>query len=131
MVLLCAPYADFAVFTPYNRRISKATKFTAFLPQPDGTFLLKEIPGPQNYTVWKYCWRTFRCASIQLGILREAAMSMYGQQIETLVQEWPECWCLVYMADDKARAEGLTRKRRVIETNIAQGGPPPPLWEWE
>ena len=124
-----SPYADFAVFTPYNRRISKANKFTAFIPQPDGTFLAKEVPGPQNYVVWKYCWRTFRCSVIQLGIVREAALTSYSQVIESLVQEWPDCWSLVYMADDKARAEGLARKRRAILSSIASGSPPPPLWD--
>ena len=125
----CPPYADFAVFTPYNRRISRANKFTAVIPQPDGSFLLKEVPGPQNHTVWKYCWRTFRCAAIQLTILREAAMTSYYQQIESLVLEWPDCWSLVYMADDKARSEGLLKKRRTIEASIALGQPAPQLWD--
>ena len=129
VVLDSSPYVDFAVFTPYNRRVSRANKFTAFIPQPDGNFILKEVPGPQNHTVWKYCWRTFRCASIQLGIPREAAIMAYYQNMDALVLEWPECWSLIYMADDKARAEGLQRKRRQFENSISLGQSPPALWD--
>ena len=128
VVLLGAPYADFAVFTPYNRRVSRANKFTAHIPQSDGSWLSKEIPGPQNFAVWGYCWAVFRCASIQLGILREAALQAYYQNIKALVDEWPDCWSLIYLAEDKGRAEVLTKKRRAFETSIAAGNPPPALW---
>ena len=129
IVLGGSPYADFAVFTPYNRRVSRANKFTAHIPQTDGSWLSKEIPGPQNFSVWGFCWAVFRCASIQLGILKEAAMQAYYQNLKSLVDEWPDCWSLIYLAEDKGRAEVLARKRRTFETAIAGGAPPPPLWE--
>ena len=129
LVLLGSPYADFAVFTPFNRRVARANKFTAHIPQADGSWLSKEIPGPQNFEAWCFCWRVFRCAMIQLDIAREAALSRYFQVISTLVLEWPECWSIIYLADDKARAEGLARRRRQIEADIAGGQPAPPLWD--
>ena len=36
-----SPYADFAVWTPYSRKTTRANKFTAYMPQPDGTWLAK------------------------------------------------------------------------------------------
>ena len=125
IILLGSPYADFAVFTPFNRRVARANKFTAHIPQADGSWLSKEIPGPQNFEAWSYCWKVFRCAAIQLGIVREAALSRYFQVISTLVLEWPECWSIIYLAEDKARAEGLSRRRRQIEASIDGGGTPP------
>ena len=48
-VQLGSPFADFAVFTPYARKTTRAHRFTAYLPQPDGSWLAKEIPGPSNF----------------------------------------------------------------------------------
>ena len=46
------PWADFAIFTPFARRLVKAIKFKAFVFQPDGSFLSKEIPGPRSFDAW-------------------------------------------------------------------------------
>ena len=124
-----SPYADFSVFTPYNRRVSRANKFVAHLPQADGSWLSKEIPGPQNFHVWGYCWNTFRCCAIMLAILKEAALMAYFRTISGLVGEWPDCWSLIYLAEDKGRSEILPRKRRAFEASIAAGNPAPPLWD--
>ena len=129
-VLGGSPYADFSVFTPYNRRVARANKFLAHIPQPDGSWLAKEIPGPQNFEAWGFCWRVFRCAAIQIDVLRETALSRYHQNMQTLVQEWPECWSIIYLADDKARAEMMPRRKRQLEAAAAAvGGAIPPLWD--
>ena len=52
VIQLGSPYADFAVFTPYARKTTRAHRFTAYLPQPDGSWLAKEIPGPANFQAW-------------------------------------------------------------------------------
>ena len=124
-----APYVDFAVYTPFNRMVSRANKFTAQIPQPDGSWITKEIPGPQNFEAWVYCWKVFRCSAIQLDVVREAALSRHYQNIEGLVRDWPECWSIIYQAEDKARAEALAKRRRTIEASIARGLPAPPMWD--
>ena len=124
-----SPYVDFAVYTPFNRRVARANKFMAHIMQPDASWLPKEIPGPQNFEAWGYCWGVFRCSAIQLAVVKEAALSRYRQNIATLVLEWPECWAIIYLADDKARGEGLARRRRMIEADIQAGLPPPRLWD--
>ena len=59
VVQLGSPYADFAVFTLCARKTTRAHRFTACLPQPDGSWLAKEIPGPTNLQARLYCWRVF------------------------------------------------------------------------
>ena len=54
---------------------------------------------------------------------------VYFRTIAGLVGEWPDCWSLIYLAEDKGRAEILPRKRRAFESSIAAGNPPPPLWD--
>ena len=52
VILLNAPYVDFAIFGPFNRKVARAMKFVAWVPVGDGSFLRKEIPGPDNVTSW-------------------------------------------------------------------------------
>ena len=62
IVQLGSPYADFAVFTPYARKTTRAHRFTAYRPQPDGScwrknslvqpiFKLGSIVG--EFSVWR------------------------------------------------------------------------------
>ena len=44
---LC-PYVDFSVWTPFERRTSRAQKFRVYQPLGDGSYLLRELPGPAN-----------------------------------------------------------------------------------
>ena len=51
-VLKQPPYADFGVWLPFARRTQKAQKFRAFLPVGDGSYVVREMPGPQNMIQW-------------------------------------------------------------------------------
>ena len=72
-----APYCDFAVFTPFSRKAARSHTFTAHLPQPDGTWLAKEIPGPRNLEAWQYCFAVIRVCCILLDIIPEVALTKY------------------------------------------------------
>ena len=123
-----APYADLAIWGPFNRKVVRAMKFVAWLPQPDGTYIKKDIPGPANFSSWLTSWRVFRTACIMLDVVAECALTRYSKRIERLSLCWPEAWHLIALADDKMRAEGLERIRRRIETSIANGSPAPQQW---
>ena len=41
------------------------------LPQPDGTYLKKDIPGPANFASWLTSWRVFRTACIMLDVVAD------------------------------------------------------------
>ena len=123
-----APWADFAIFMPFSKRIIKANKFKAVIFQPDGTFISKEVPGPKSMEHWLHSWRVFRVACVMLDIVAEVALQKYQKHIEKLSKLFPDCWGLIYVADDKFRAEHLDRTRRKIEGDIARGLAAPPLW---
>ena len=95
IVQLGSPHADFAVFTPYARKTTRA-HFTAYLPQPDGSWLAKEIPGPTNYQAWLFCWSVFRVAC-----LHEMPLDRYQRKIEKLATQWPTAWHLVCLHFDR------------------------------
>ena len=119
------PYVDFSVWLPFGRRVLKNQKFRAFMPIGDGSFVMKELPGPQNLQQWLVSWRVFKAACICLNIVTLAALQLYEKVIEKLVLQWPKAWGLIAQADDKARAEKLEKIRRNIVLEVAAGATPP------
>ena len=97
------PYADFAIFTPWGRKSAKARKYVTWVPQPNGTYLSKEIAGPDCYNTWLASWRCFVVLMTKLGGISQAAMEAYGNRIEQLAALWKEAWHLVLEADDRMR----------------------------
>ncbi len=122
------PYVDFAVWGPLNRRMARSLRFKSWIPQADGSFLAKEVPGPPTLMIWEASYRVFRCAAVMLGILSEAPLAAYASTISRLAAHWPTCWHLVATADDRCRAEHLERLRRQVVYDTSRGLPPPPLW---
>ena len=128
MEMNMAPYVDFGIFQPFSRRAMRSSEFRTYIPLGDGSFLMKELPGPQNYAQWLTCWRVFKVAAISLGITSVAALLLYERTIEKLVQQWPKAWGLVAMADDKARAERLEKLRRNLLADQMVGRATPSDW---
>ena len=125
---LC-PYVDFSVWTPFERRTSRAQKFRVYQPLGDGTYLLRELPGPANLQQWLLCWRVFKAAALMLGAVSLAALQSYEKTIEKLTTQWASCWGLIARADDTARAEKLERIRRNIQVDEANGRSVPLDWD--
>ena len=90
----------------------------------DGSFLRKEIPGPDNLSSWLVSWKVFRVAGLMLQILVEMALNAYRENFEKLAGLWPEAWHRLYLADDKCRSEGLPKYLRRIESSINAGNQP-------
>lgn len=124
-----APYTDFGVWQPYERRATKNQKFRTFVPLGDGSFLQKELPGPGNYQQWLHSWRVFKTAALMLGIVSLAALQAYEKHIEKLTLQWPLVWGLIAKTDDTARAEKLDKVKRKILVDIGNGSPAPIDWD--
>lgn len=124
-----APYVDFGVWTPYERRMSKQHKCRVFTPLGDGSFLQSDIPGPASFQAWTMCWRVFKAAAICLDIVSMAALDAYYNHVERMVQQWPSCWGLVYRAEDCARAERFEKLRRHFQLEASLGRQVPRDWD--
>ena len=129
VVLKQAPYVDFSVWTPYSRRSLRSQKFRTYVPLGDGSYLMKELPGPQNLQQWTSCWRVFKVASLALGILSLASLQLYEKLIERLVLQYPSAWGLICLADDRARAERWEKIRRGLVADKAAGKTVPDGWD--
>ena len=126
--LSAAPYCDFAIWTPFERRAAKSHKFRVFTPLGDGRFLQRDLPGPGNFMAWAASWRVFRSAAIMLRICTLACLEAYYRHIERLVLQWPSCWGLIYTAEDTARAEKLEKWRRHWTIEQSRGRTVPADW---
>ena len=120
-----APYCDFGVFQPFGRKTMRTLKFRTYLPVGDGSYVLRELPGPQNFQQWLLSWRVFRTCALMLDIASLASLHAYEKCIERLVVQWPSAWGLICSADDKARAQHLDKIKRKFVQDIANGGNPP------
>ena len=52
-----APYVEFSIFGPYGRRMLEHLTYFAFIANPDGSWTLRELAGPNAFTVWWSSWR--------------------------------------------------------------------------
>ena len=97
----------------------------------DGTeYKETEMPGPENVRQWTVCWRVFCTIMRSLQLAVHAALTAYEQNIHRLCDRYPDCWGLIYQADDDLRAEIWEEFRRELLTR-AQATPlaPPRLWD--
>ena len=124
-----APYCDFSVWTPFERRMSRIQKCRVYTPLGDGSFLQKDLPGPSTHAAWRASWNVFKTACIMLNVCSLASLEAYAKAIEKLTVQWPKCWGLIYLADDAARAERLERTRRRLTIEAAQGRQVPRDWD--
>ena len=125
------PYTDFAVFGPYGRKMLRAAKFRAWIPNGNGTYSQREFSGPATFLQWMASWRVFAVAMRMLTLASEGALEAYRMCIEKLVVQWGDAWHLIVVADDKMRYVQLERIRKRIVADIARGVPIGTFHEWD
>jgi hypothetical protein len=113
------PYVDFGIWGPYGRLRMRASKFRNWYPAGDGSYIQKEMQGPENFQVYSGIWRVYAVALKMLRAVQQWALDLYFGKIEKLCTLWPTAWHLIYTADDSMRAEHMERIRRRIVTAIA------------
>ena len=126
------PWADFALFTPFNARFLKQLKFKSYVLQPDGSFKTVEVPGPANFDVWQSSWKVF--ANVLLGLTMQdssgnsslpvvtpAVLEEYFEAFRDLTNEYPHAWHLCVVAEDRCRSEHFARLRRKRMLEHSQG----------
>eukprot|EP00971_Amphidinium_carterae_P340192 6478400-Amphidinium_carterae.1 len=118
------PYGDFALLTPYGRRMQKHLRYRSWLPQEDGSYKPFEAPGPMDFTTWSACWKVYSAVLLMLRlpdgsggeipVVRPQALDIYFEAFSRLVRECPETWHLCVQAEDRCRAECFSRIRRAL-----------------
>ena len=81
---------DFALWQPFARRVARSIKFRAWVPQPDGSYLAKELAGPGSYEAWESSFNVYVTAMIMLGHWTFAGAGEYRNRVRQLNAEWPD-----------------------------------------
>ena len=117
-----APYVDLAVWLPYGRRALRTVKFRAWIPDGQGGYFARELPGPSNFQQWLAAWRVFQTASLMLDVFPLATLQLYERHMERLVKPYSTAWHLIVLAND-------ARIRLKVTSDIALGKPQPDRWD--
>ena len=99
-----APYADFAVFVPFGKRIAKYHKFTAQV-FVGGKLSLEALRGPSDFDSWRASWALFRACMISLDACTPATLDEYERGIASLVRLFPTRWGVIFTAEESMRNE--------------------------
>ena len=84
LALDLTPYVDTAVWIFFGRKSMRANKFRTWIPGTNGTWISKEVSGPENHEQWLVSWRVFVSAALMLGICTRASLEAYELRIEKL-----------------------------------------------
>ena len=117
--------SDLPIFIPFGRECLKAPKFRVYHPLGDGSYIMRELPGPENLQQLLTSWRVYKAACLMLSIARLASLQIYEKAIERLALQWPNCWGLIYQAEYKGRAECLDKigRRLMVDASKNQNMP--------
>jgi hypothetical protein len=114
------PYADFAVWGPYGKRLVAKLIYVAFVAGPDGQWQRRELPGPSTFDVWWLSWRVLRTVYLLLGTADVEHLDNYAEYIRSLHARYgPEVWFIAYTADIRMRSERFERLRWLAESDHA------------
>lgn len=107
------PWADFAIFGPFGRRIERKVKLTGMTMGRDGQMRQVELHGPPNIGAWLASYNVLmtilimKCA-VDLGVLLK-----YRSHIERLHDRYSDkIWAILYQAESRCRLELMDRLRR-------------------
>ena len=114
------PYVDFSLFGPHGRRFMRRLTYIESMYQvSSGTWVRRELPGPDNFEAWERSWAVFECSCILLRIVAPERLTAYLGRIRKFVTLYgPSAWPIIYQADVRMRSEQFERLRRQAE--IAQ-----------
>ena len=96
-----APYADFAVFGPFDEKTAKLRKYSdqVFV---DGALHTRLLHGPATFDAWLGCWNVFKTAMIMLKASTLHDLGKCEEGIRGLVTTY-RAWSVIAQAEDCMR----------------------------
>ena len=117
-----APFAEFAVFGPFDGRSTKLRTFTAMVLNRDGAWQQRTLRGPSSWAQWEASWKVYEVLLIMLGIAEPGPLKAYFQSIRRLADLYRKDWPTIACLEEEMRAEQWNRVRQ----EILQGTTAPP-----
>ena len=109
------PYADFAVWGPQGNRILKQVKLVGKTFNPDGTWSMVELFGPESFDSWDRSYGLLRSGLVQFGAVDLGILLNYRTNFHRRYQQrGPEVWHIAYQAECRCRLELMERLHRQV-----------------
>ena len=105
----CPPFAEFAVFGPYDGRTAKLRTFHAHVLTREGTWAYKLLSGPQTFSAWTTAWRVYSATLIMAGLAKPGQLEIYERSIGRLYGMFPNEWPSIVAVEEEVRAERWSR----------------------
>ena len=118
-----APFAEFAVFTPFDGRATKLRTFSAMVLSRDGSWAHRSLRGPSSFGQWENCWHVYATTLVMLDVAAPGALKTYFQAFRRLRELFPQEWGTLVSLEEQMRAEEWNLMRQ----EIAEGLLAPPM----
>ena len=112
-----APFAEFAVFGPFDGRATKLRQFMAHVLTRDGTWAHRLLRSPPSFQQWCICWKVYANTLVMLDIAKVGQLQLYYSGIARLFNLFPRDWASIASYDEEMRAEMWPR----LQQEIADG----------
>ena len=121
------PFASFAIFGPYGRRIERKIKLTGMTIGRDGQMRQLELHGPPNIGAWIASYNVLMMILVMKKAVDLGVLLKYRSHVERLHDRYSDkIWAVLYQAESRCRLDLMDRLRREAvvehETIIAAGG---------
>ena len=114
-----APYVDFAVWSPFARRVMRRLSHEATYWDPvTGKMISNNRKGPGSFDAWSKGWSVFKNAMLYLEESTVSALDGYRDHIQEISQTYPTCWFIIYNADVRCRSEQLEHILRDASASV-------------
>ena len=121
-----APFAEFAVFGPFDGRSTKLRTFTAMVLNREGTWQQRSLRGPNSFAQWEASWKVYEVLLIMLDVSPPGPLKAYFQSIRRLADLYRKDWPTIACLEEEMRAEQWNRIRQEI---LDGSSPAPSSWD--
>ena len=109
------PYADFAIFGPYGRRIERKVKLSGMTLGRDGVIRQIEMQGPPNIASWILSYNVLMTILVMAKAVDLGILMKYRSHIERLHDRYSHrIWAILYQAESRCRLEFMDRVKREL-----------------
>ena len=121
-----APFAEFAVFGPFDGRPTQLRTFTAMVLNREGTWQQRSLRGPSSFAQWEASWKVYEVLLIMLDVSPPGPLKAYFQSIRRLADLYRKDWPTIACLEEEMRAEQWNRIRQEI---LDESSPAPSSWD--
>ena len=110
------PFADLAIFGPFQIRLQRKMAMAGIIPVGDGSYRRVEFRGPPDIGVWTVHFTVYKNTLVMGKAVGLNPLDRYIKMIHKFGREYgSKVWHLLYQAEHRFRLEEIPEIRRQLE----------------